>query len=474
MIVRPREYLNNGMPTEQMLKSVLFEHLNGLPRLEQLKAYYLADNAIKHRQRAPGLPNNRVAHAFARYIAMITSGYLVGQPVSYAVDEDNATLNAILDSFARNAVSAADSELARDASIYGKGVEYVYVDADLRPRVAPLSPESAFVVYDDTYETLPLFGVYFTPRRHEDGTDDGVRIWVMSAAEIAEYQASSLDSIAFTEIRRTQHYFGDVPMVEYWNDDDERGDFEWVIPLIDAYDKLQSDRINDKEQFVDKLLLLFGCTMDTDERGRPPWQQLREDKSLSLPDTDSRAEYLGSAMDESGNQILRAGLVEDIHKLSMVPDMSDKNFANNVSGVAMRYKLMGLEQLTVIKQRWFTEGLKQRLKLFIHHFTMRGSEALDVTNIKIKFSRAMPANLLEIAQTVQTADSAGAMSVEEKVRALHTADEWTKEDIAREVQRIHDDKAEQDPMGLFGNRILPGNTDDQIDEQLALDQQRGA
>ena len=48
-----------------------------------------------------------------------------------------------------------------------------------------------------------------------------------------------------------------------------------------AYDRLQSDRGNDKEQFTDKLLVLTGCTMDTDEEGRPPWLQLRLDKALS-------------------------------------------------------------------------------------------------------------------------------------------------------------------------------------------------
>ena len=50
------------------------------------------------------------------------------------------------------------------------------------------------------------------------------------------------------------HNFGDVPMVEYWNNSEETGDFEQVISLIDAYDTLESDRINDKTQFTDALL----------------------------------------------------------------------------------------------------------------------------------------------------------------------------------------------------------------------------
>ena len=39
-------------------------------------------------------------------------------------------------------------------------------------------------------------------------------------------------------------------------------------------------------------------------------------------------------------------IVTDIHKISGVPDMSDESFAGNASGVAMKYKLLNLEQIT--------------------------------------------------------------------------------------------------------------------------------
>ena len=48
-----------------------------------------------------------------------------------------------------------------------------------------------------------------------------------------------------------------------------------MIPLIDAYDKLESDRVNDKEQYVDKLIVMTGCVLEKDDQGRTPGQQLR-------------------------------------------------------------------------------------------------------------------------------------------------------------------------------------------------------
>ena len=58
---------------------------------------------------------------------------------------------------------------------------------------------------------------------------------------------------------------GGVPVVEYWNNAQETGDFEPVLSLIDAYDTLESDRVNDKQQFTDAVLLLTGCTLENDD-----------------------------------------------------------------------------------------------------------------------------------------------------------------------------------------------------------------
>lgn len=463
MIIRAREFLDeNGAPPLEMLSSVIAEHMQGIPRLQKLKNYYLAKNDIRSRRRDAGMPNNRISHAFARYITTVTAGYLVGKPVSYSTANEHPTLVAVQDNYKRNSVAAVDSENARNASIYGRAVEYIYVNAEAVPKVTALNPMSAFVVYDDSHETRPLFGVYFINKTKANGMPDGYKTWVMTPRYVVEYESASQTTADYTEIRRTPHFFGDVPLVEYWNDENECGDFEWVISQIDAYDALASDRVNDKQQFVDRLLVLYGCTLEKDERGREPWQQLREDKALCLPDTDTKAEYLGDAMNEASNEILRNNIAEDIHKLSMVPDLSDKNFAANASGVAMKYKLFGLEQLTKIKEQWFTEGLKSRLKLFINFFGVTGRQALDVADVKIEFTRAMPANLLELAQTVQAAD--GAMSIETKVKTLHDGEEWSQADVDKEVEAIRSEETPVDPLNQFGN-LIPGNIEDQLISQ---------
>ena len=421
-----------GEVTGALLEGVLKEHGRQAERYKRLREYYLGKTEILSRRRAPGLPNNRISHPFARYIVTVTTGYLTGQGVSYKTDEeDSDTLGQILEMYRAADIASVDVENARAAAIYGRGVEYICPGEDSAPRAYALSPESAFVVYEDDIRHRPLFGVYVSRQTEEDGSPGPLKALAATDREICVFAQTEE---GFVRQSRTPHFFGGVPMVEYWNDENEKGDFEWVMPLMDAYDALQSDRLNDKDQFADKLLVLTGCTMETDENGRPPWLQLRMDKALCLPDGDASAQYLTGEMNESGNEILRSSLADDIHKLSLVPDLTDDQFAGNMSGVAMKYKLMGLEQLAGMKQQWFSEGLKARMALFAGWLRLRGGPKLDAARVTPVFTRALPENLAETAGVVKTARQAGAMSTRTMVEMLHQSAGWDESMIARETE----------------------------------------
>ena len=404
MIIRNERVLAAGRPEEKALLSCIDEHLSQGERRAKLRAYYEGRHAVRERRRLSGLPNNRLVHGFPRYISTMAAGYLIGDPVRYLPGrpEQAGALAPVLDAYARCAIDSVDAELARDASVTGRGVELVYADERAEPRSAALDPLEAFVVYDDTVAARPLFGVRLDGIVGDDGAAAGWRVEVYTDEKVLVYRLNEIRELAAAvPVREERHFFGRVPVIEYWNDEDERGDFEGVLTLIDAYDALESDRVNDKQQFVDALLLLYGCTLETDERGRSPGQQLREDKALVLPDSEARAEWLCKQLNEADTEVLKDALKADIHKMSMVPDLTDEQFAGNASGVAMRYKLLGLEQLTKIKERWFREGLRERLRLYAGFLALKGAPRLDTDAVKLVFTRALPVNELEMAQVVE-------------------------------------------------------------------------
>lgn len=398
MIVRDKDTPVTG----EIVSGAIAEFMRDVrPRLERLGRAYEGRGEITRRTRSPGLPNNRLVHAFPRYIVTMASGYLVGRPVTYNDRTQSDAVAALREAYAACDMDSVDAELAADASIYGRGVCICYADEGGRPKAATLSPKTAFVVYDDTVEHRPLFGVHWMDRY--DGAGKRCSVCVHAYTAGAELTLSGRSLAALTQEGGEQpHYFGGVPVVEFWNNAQETGDFEPVLSLIDAYDTLESDRVNDKQQFTDAVLLLTGCTLENDDPQdrRSPAQKLLEEKTLSLPDTDASAQWLVKQSDEAGAEVLRQALRGDIHKMSMVPDLTDESFAANASGVAMRYKLLGLEQLTAIKERWFREGLRSRMRLFAHFLSVLARTTLDPETVEMTFTRSLPVNETETAQMV--------------------------------------------------------------------------
>ena len=358
-------------------------------RLAQLHEYYVGLTEVTNRTRTAGLPNNRLMHAYPQYIATMTSGYLIGDPVQY-MSEDDAGLEALTDAYNAADVQSIDAEIALHQAIYGRGVELVYADSQARPRTTAVDPQNAFVVYSNDAEGLPLFGVHRLVEVNSKGEATVTRYTVYTQTEVIEYDVK--DGMLGSETSRNPHNFPYVPLVEYWNNSLQTGDFEPVMSLIDAYDILQSDRVNDKEQFADALLVLTGIVGLDAPAGdtRTAAQRLKQEGTLSLPDPQAKAEYLIKQMNESDTEILKDAIKSDIHKFSHVPDMTDEQFAGNSSGVAMKYKLLGLEQLTKIKERWFREGLRWRLRLFASFLSLKGAPALDADAVQMMFRRSLP------------------------------------------------------------------------------------
>jgi SPP1 family phage portal protein len=464
MITRDKALLVGGAPTQELLRSVIKEFQNDASRRDRLLKYYQREHDICNRTRAAGLPNNKLVHDFPGYIVSMATGYLVGNAVGYSDEKQEEALRGVLEAYKRDSVDSVDSEIATDASVFGVGVEICYAGQDSKPHTSKLDRRNAFVVYDDTVEHTPLFGVQWMSTVKADGTANGFKAWVYTPTSRIPYQGSTIESLAETGAVEA-HYFGIVPIVEYWNNPRESGDFEPVMTLIDAYDGLQSDRINDKQQFVDALLILYGVSglqdSEDPEDERTAGQRIHDEGVLQFPEADKgKAEWLTKQLTESDVEVLKDAVKSDIHKFSMVPDLTDQEFAGNSSGVAMKFKLLGLEQLTKTKERWFREGLRWRLRLFSNFLGVKGASRLDADTVSMTFTRSLPVNDLEIAQTVQTLQ--GIVPDEILLKQVPWVSD-VKEALAMlEKQKAEAAKAQQEAFGAYPGQ---GNAKDDPNDE---------
>lgn len=359
-------------------------------RLQKLNNYYVGKHAIKNRTMADATkPNNKVANPYATYITDLGTGYFMGEPVSYN-SEETQFLEEVKSIYNYNDEAAENAEIAKDASIYGVGYEIIYLDSDKAIRFKKISPIGCIPIYDNTIEEDLLFFIrYYDDENIVSGNvTTYVEVYSRTYRQLYKMNISAL-----TLIEEELHAFNAVPIVIYQNNAEQLGDFEEVVPLIDAYDKIQSDSVNDMEYFADAYLAMYGVDAEAEDIA-----SMKEQRVLIFPD-EAKAEWLTKSINDTYVENLKTRLDNDIHKFSTIPAMTDKDFASNASGVAMKYKLMGLENTTAKKERCFKKGLQRRLEVICNMLSVMGTN-YDYRAIDIVFKRNIPANLTEMAEVI--------------------------------------------------------------------------
>ena len=378
--------------TNQVLNDVIAYNERYKKRYEMLERYYLGKHDILERNKDDRLSNNKVVVNHAKYITDTNVGYLLGNPVDYQASEEY-DIQPLLDAYKKQTINDLDSEIAKDVSIFGLQYEYVYANENAEPKSCEVDNKNTIIVYDDTVEHNKLFGLIY----REIKKGDAFKYWEIIFVDkkikrVYKSYSKSLQRVGVDE----PHAFGDVPIICYKNNPELLGDYEPVLSLIDAYNLLQSDRINDKEQLVDAILMFYGIDFDDEQA-----EMLRESRMLANIPTDAKAEYLTKTLQEGDVDILRQNIETDIHKISMTPNMSDVNFLGNSSGVAIRYKLLAFEQNVKNKERYMEKGLMERFKLYNNFlFTQSKMAEIPIEEVDAVFKRNLPSNDFEISQMV--------------------------------------------------------------------------
>lgn len=372
--------------------------LKEVPRLNKLFQYYKGEQEIMQRSRGEGKPNNRISNPWARFISTTATSYFMGNPVSYSSTDDKL-LETINDIFKNNNEQSQNTKLSRDSSVGGIGYELLYLDEEGDLKFDVLNANECFMIHDSTIKGNVLAGVRFYETYDYLSEETQLFVEVYTADSILFYEQSD-DVLVMTN--EQPHYFKSVPMIPYYNNLETLGDFETVLSAIDAYDILQSDSVNNLEELADSYLLIKGVTIDEEAA-----VAIRENKLINIDNengSDSDAKWLTKPSEPAEIENLKIRLVDDMHRLSGVPDLSAQRFSGQESsGAALRYKIMNLENMAANKERYFKHSLERRLKLICNFLNLKG-HSFDFTDMSMQFTRNLAADtegLTDIVKDLQ-------------------------------------------------------------------------
>lgn len=423
----PEEYrIAPGPITKDMALGLVkrFEQKE-VKRLKNLEDYYMGEHAIRFRQfEDPSKPNNKPVANYPKYLTDTITGYFLGMPVKYS-SVDDVFSEKLQEVFDANSEQAHTYLLGKEASIRGMAFELLYVNEDLEVKMARVPANQAFLVYDTSIEKRPVAGVRFYYTEDYLTNEKRQHIEVYTEDHAYFYVDGNL-------VEEQVHYFGGVPLIPYFNSDERIGDFENVITLIDLYNQALADTANEMEYFADAYLVLKGLQVEAEDI-----QNMKENRVMTM-DSEGGAEWLTRDMDYESVDGFKRLLRDDIHKFANVPNMNDKDFGTQVSGVALRYKLFGLEQVLANKERLFTRAIKERVRLITNFLNKKGF-AFDANDFSMTFTRNLIVNKAEdVEYALKMAQLTSRKTALENVPGI--------DDVNYELELIKQEQGTGDPI----------------------------
>ncbi len=400
----------------------LKEHEIDCHRYRHLREMYEGNHPILHVPDKPKWkPDNRIVVNFAKYIVDTLNGYFLGIPVKTNVQDEaqSEVVHEILDA---NDQDDNNFELSKIMSIYGSGFELVYLVQEADVRITYLTPMETFVIYDDTVERKPLYGVQYY--RDREGTLHGM---LYSRTSMIPFTDKGGMHILIEEIK--SHFFDDVPLIEYIENEERQSAFENAESAIVAYEKALSEKANDVDAFADAYMLIKGLDLDEKEH-----YTIRNDRVVQVPaQTDADVlnavdvSFLSRPSGDTTQENLLSRLETQIFTTSMVANISDEDFGGS-SGTALVCKLQPMKNLATVKTRKFSSGMNQRWKLICSSISTPLNED-DWKKFRYRFTLNAPQNLLEEAQTA--AQMAGITSRKTQLSVL-----FAVPDVGQEIEQI--------------------------------------
>lgn len=358
--------------------------------------------------------NEKIVDNMASEILEFKLGYEFGSPISYVQrarkdiksrnalfsffkklftsDEskkEDLRVSAINEMMVEECKAAKDLMLAKDVKTCGVGYRLI-LPKKIKTGVSVfdllvLNPMNTFVVYSNDAYREPILGVSYFP--HRDGS-----------VTFGCYTKTSYFKIEMGITKDFEDWFeekpntvGMVPIIEYINDYDRMGCFERVIPLMDALNTIDSDRVNDIAQHVQNILWGDNVALDTEQ-----YKKLRDDGMILTKSEQGRTatlKYLESVLNQSENQTLVDYVKQQILDITNTPSRSELSGGSTGSATNMSTGWMAAETDAKEKEQIWSASERRETAVILK--IIKDSNEVDadiaelnLSDIEIKFSRS--------------------------------------------------------------------------------------
>lgn len=399
--------LNN---IKKILKKSLEVHKANVEEMDALFSIFYGETSIKKKSKLQRSDiNNIISVNSPMSIVRTINSYCFGEPFKYLSSDTN--LQSDIETFNETMNYANNYEATIDATLNGSiaGIGYKVglptSDDEIPFKVnGDIDPRFAFCVYSDEIIPESIMGVYIQDYIDDNDEKKGQKytIWTKYYQLYLRDNDAKDDYVVIPQILNNQQvdayplFVNQVPLIDYPRNKFLLGDYELVIPLLDAKNQLMSNRIDDVQQLVDYLLVLTNCVFESDnDKKNVLSSRLLEIKSTD-PNNKASAEILKNSLDQQGVQTLAEYIDVLIQEIVGIPSRQERGGGGGDTGQAVRYRngFRDLENNAGIIVPKMEGSEKRFAKLCLNYCknitnNRLSTSQLKALNIKIVFKRTL-------------------------------------------------------------------------------------
>lgn len=425
---------------DELNKALVIHELNAI-EIEYLDRYYRGDQPILYRQKVnrPEI-NNKIPVNLAYELVERKTADICAEPIQYVLrgtddkkSEEITNLNVTMDSESKQEV---DIDICRWRSICGTAYRFIGNDESK----GELLDESDF--YLSSENPMYTFVVYYSNNRPA------------FSCQIGEDENGADVYFCFTnnewfDIRNGKIVDSGVngnraiPVIEYPNNARRLSDIEITIPITDAINTLQSDRVNGIEQFVSAWIKFVNCEIDLEQ-----FRKMRQEGALVVKSnngTDNKADVdiMSSELNQTEGQVVFNDLFEKFLSIQGLANRQGNTGGDTQGAVELRNGHYDAELRTAINEPILKKSERMSLKIILNRLRINKGYTLMPSDIEIHINHNKLDNMLVKAEVLEILLRSG---VHYK-RAIKTIDMFSDpEQVALEskarMESLYPDKVE--------------------------------
>lgn len=339
--------------------------------------------------------NNMIVENHAQEIVTFKTGYLIGEPVQYTISGDESDITEVnkLNKFMKyDDKPEKDNEIVEWGHICGTAYRMILPNTDGKSpfNVYTLDPRNTFVIYSNSLGTPPIMAVTYTIRDRDQ------------TPMFSIYTKDQFFSVEGTNglVAAQPNALHRIPIIEYPLNNARLGAFEIVLPILDAINQAQSDRLDNVDQTVQSILLMHNTKIDGDA-----FDDLKAKGCFMFRDADSTlkgdVKYISPELSQTETQTLKDDLYTQMLIICGMPNRNGGSSTSDTgAAVIMRDGWSAAEAYAKNTELMFKRSEKEFLKIALHICGIKADMKITVSDIDIKFTRRNYENITQKANVL--------------------------------------------------------------------------